>query len=151
MLGLTEVVVCDLQLTVLVRTWKCTTTENGILMPQPVDVLPICGQPQTLLDDSPSGVVLQVEQVCCVLGHLSHANMEVGTLEVGHGLKALLPYRVLLIMNREERDRHLCSSGEATLTHGGEGDECRLLNGAVELTANDSPHPWLRGVDLPHI
>jgi hypothetical protein len=31
--------------------------------------------------------------------------MEVRALEVRHNLKALLPYGVLLILNREKRDR----------------------------------------------
>jgi hypothetical protein len=67
-LGLAEVAVCNLQLTVPVRRWKCTTTEVVFLMPQPVGVLPICDQPQTLLDDGPGGVVLQVKQVLRILG-----------------------------------------------------------------------------------
>jgi hypothetical protein len=83
--------------------------------------------------------------------------VEVGALEVRHGLKALLPYGVLLIMNQEEHDRHLCGSDEAALTLGSEGNECRLLDGVVELAVDDSPHPWLHRVegycqdDLTHI
>jgi hypothetical protein len=68
-------------------------------MPEPLGVLLICSQLQTLLDDGPGGVVLQVEQVLHVLGHLSHIDMLVGALGVGHGHKALLPHGVLLIMN----------------------------------------------------
>jgi hypothetical protein len=92
-------------------------------MPQPLGLLPICGEPQALLDDSPGSVVLQVEQVLCIHGHRSHTSAEVGALEVGQGLKALLPYKILLITNWEERDRHLCGSGEVDLTQGREGDE----------------------------
>jgi hypothetical protein len=50
--------------------------------------------------------------------------MEVRALEVGHGLKALLPYGVLLILNWEKRDRQCCSSGKAVLAQGGESDVC---------------------------
>jgi hypothetical protein len=39
-LSLTEVVVRDLKLTVLVLRWRCTTTEDGIWTPQLHDVLP---------------------------------------------------------------------------------------------------------------
>jgi hypothetical protein len=42
--------------------------------------------------------------------------MQVRALEVGHGLQVLLPYRVLLILNWEKRDRQCCCSGEAVLT-----------------------------------
>jgi hypothetical protein len=58
------------------------------------------GQMQTVLDDSPGGVVLQVDHVLRVLGQRSHANVEVRALGVGHGLKTLLPHGILLIMNR---------------------------------------------------
>jgi hypothetical protein len=113
----------------------------------------ICGQPQTLLDDGPGSVVLQVEQVQHVLSHLSHTSVEVGALRVRHGHNVLLPRGVLLITNRKEHGRYL---GEAALTQGGEGDECHLLDSAVELTAYDGPHPWDHWVeryhqaDLPH-
>jgi hypothetical protein len=44
-----------------------------------------------------------------------------------------------------------------TLVTKDEGDECRLLDGVVELAANDGPHPWACGVegyyqvDLPYV
>jgi hypothetical protein len=38
------------------------------------------GHSQTLLDDGIGGVPLQVEHVLCILGHRSHADMEVRTL-----------------------------------------------------------------------
>jgi hypothetical protein len=64
-------------------------------MPQPLKemgggdgTLLIRHQTHTLLHARPGGVVLKVEQV------LLHA------LEVGHGLNVLLPYGVLLILNR---------------------------------------------------
>jgi hypothetical protein len=119
-------------------------------MPQSLDVLPICGQPQTLLDDGTGGVVLHVEQVLHVPGHLIHTGAQVGALKVRHGLMVLLPHGVLLIVDLEEHDRHLDGGGEAALTQGSEGDECHLLDGAVELTADDGPHPRLCGVQWYH-
>jgi hypothetical protein len=113
-------------------------------------VLIICGQTHTLLHASPGGVVLQVEQVLHVLGHCSHPDAEVGALEVRHGLKALLPYRVLLILNREKRDRQCCCSGEAALTQGGEGNVCHHIDGSVGLSANNGSRPRLYGVDGYH-
>jgi hypothetical protein len=58
----------------------------------------------TLLPGYPGGVVLEVEQVLGIHGQRCHPGVEVRALEVGHGLKALLPYGVLLIPNREKRD-----------------------------------------------
>jgi hypothetical protein len=86
--------------------------EDGILMPRPLNLS--CGgggtllvrrQTRTLLPGCPGGVVLEVEQVLYVLGQQSHPGVKVRALEVGHGLKMLLPYGVLLIPNREKRDR----------------------------------------------
>jgi hypothetical protein len=107
----------------------------------------VCCQTRTLLPGCPRGVVLEVEQVLCVLGQRSHLGVEVRALEVGHSLKTLLPYRVLLILNWEKRDRQCCSSGEAVLTQGGESDVRHQLNASVELTADDEPRPQLRGVE----
>jgi hypothetical protein len=99
MLNLVEEMICDLQLTVLVWRRKCTTVEKVILMLQ----LPklawdggvafiACSHTHALLDNGPGKVVLQVEWVLSVLDHHIHTGMEVRALEVGHGLKALLPY-----------------------------------------------------------
>jgi hypothetical protein len=68
-----------------------------------------------LLHAYPGDVVLEVEQVLRVPGQQSHPNMEVRALEIGHGLKALLPYGVLLILNQEKRNRQCGSSGEAII------------------------------------
>jgi hypothetical protein len=95
----------------------------------------------TVLDDGPTGVVLQVEQVPHVLGHHSHTGVEMRTLNIRHSLKALLPHKVLLITDREERDRHLGGGGEAALTQGGDGDVCHLLDGIIKLAADDGSHP----------
>jgi hypothetical protein len=75
-----------------------------------------------LLPGCPRGVVLEVEQVLHVLGQRSHPSKEVRGLEVEHGLKTLLPYGVLLILNREKHNKQCCSSGEVVLTQGGESD-----------------------------
>jgi hypothetical protein len=81
--------------------------KNGILMPQSLNLtcdgsgtLLIRRQTRMLLPGYPGGIVLEVEQVWGVLGQRSYPNMEVRALEVRHGLKALLPYGVLLILNR---------------------------------------------------
>jgi hypothetical protein len=75
-------------------------------MPRPLElkrssggVLLKCCQMHTLFHDGPSGAVLEVEQVLYVPSQRSHPGMEVRALEVEHGLKALLPYMVLLILN----------------------------------------------------
>jgi hypothetical protein len=89
-------------------------------MPQPPnlagggsDTLLVCRQTHTLLHACPGGVVLKVEQVLRVPGQRSHPGVQMRALEVGHSLKMLLPYGVLLIPNREKHDRQCCSSGEA--------------------------------------
>jgi hypothetical protein len=96
-------------------------------------------QMRTLLPGCPSGVVLEVEQVLRVLGQQSHPDVEVRALEVGHGLKMLLPYGVLLIPNREKRDRQGCSSDEVVLAQGGESDVRHQLNTGVGLAVDDGP------------
>jgi hypothetical protein len=73
--------------------------EGGILVPQSLDMLLEEGHPQTLLNDSLDGVPLQVEHVLRVLGHRSHASVEVRTLWVGHILKALPPHGLLLLVD----------------------------------------------------
>jgi hypothetical protein len=72
--------------------------------------------------------------------------MEVRALRVGHGLKTLLPHGILLVMNREERDWHRGSVGEAALTQESECDLCRLLDDLIQLDADDGYHPWLHQV-----
>jgi hypothetical protein len=41
-------------------------------------------------------------------------------------------------------------SGEAALTQGGECDSCRLLDGLIQLDADDGCHPRLRRVEGYH-
>jgi hypothetical protein len=81
-------------------------------MPRPLNLscnsgstLLVRRQTYTLLPGCPGGVVLEVEQVLRVLGQRSHPGMEVRALEVGHSLKTLLPYEILLIPNWEKHDR----------------------------------------------
>jgi hypothetical protein len=67
-------------------------------------VLVICDHTQVLLDDSPGGGMLQVKRVLRILSHRSHATVQVRTLGVEHGLKALPPHGISLIASQEERD-----------------------------------------------
>jgi hypothetical protein len=92
-----------------------------------------------LLHACSEGVVLEVELVLCVPSQRSYPSMEVRALEIGHSLKALLPYGVLLIPNREKRDRQCGSSGKVVPTRRGESDVCHHLNAGVELAADDKP------------
>jgi hypothetical protein len=69
-----------------------------------------------LLGNDPTGVVLQVEQVPHVLGHLSRTGAVVWASEVTHDLKVLLPLALILIMDLEERDWCVGGGGEAALT-----------------------------------
>jgi hypothetical protein len=78
-------------------------------MPQPLNLtsggggtLLVRRQTRTLLPACPGGVVLEVEHVLHIPGQRSHPGVEVRALEVRHGLNSLLPYRVLLILNREK-------------------------------------------------
>jgi hypothetical protein len=103
-----------------------------------------------LLDDGPGSAGLQVKYVMHVPSQRSHAGVEVRALRVGHGLKMLLPHRILLVMNRKERDWHRGGVGEAALTQGGECDVCRLLNGLIQLDPDDGCHPWLHRVEGYH-
>jgi hypothetical protein len=76
--------------------------------------------------------------------------MEVGPLRVGHGLKVLLPHRILLVADQKERDWHRGGVGEAGLTQRGECDLYRLLDGLIQLDPDDSCHPWLHRVEGYH-
>jgi hypothetical protein len=119
-LGLAEAMVHDLQLTVLIQRSKCTTVEKSILLLQLLElvrnggvVLIVYGQMHTLLYHSPGGVMLQVEQVLCILGHRCHVDAEVRVLEVRYDLKVLLPHRIFLIPNQEKRNRHHGRRGDS--------------------------------------
>jgi hypothetical protein len=121
-------------------------------MPQLLDVLLKRARVQMLPHDGPASVGLQVENVLCVPSQRSLADVEVGPLGVGHGLKALLPHMILLVTDQKERDWHRGSVSEAALTQGGECDLCRLLDGLIQLNPDDSCHPRLRWVEgYPHV
>jgi hypothetical protein len=119
-------------------------------MPQLLDVLLKRARVQMLPHDGPASAGLQVKHVLRVPNQGSHASMEVGPLGVGHGLKALLPHRILLVADRKEHDWHHGGVGEAGLTQGGECDLCRLLDGLIQLDPDDSCHPWLHRVEGYH-
>jgi hypothetical protein len=93
MLSLAEAMVHDLQFAVLIQRRKCTTVEKSILLLQLLELtrngsvgLIVCGQMHMLLHDGPGGVMLQVEQVLCILHHHNHAGAEVRAVEIKHDL-----------------------------------------------------------------
>jgi hypothetical protein len=94
--------------------------------------------------------MLKVEQLLCVPGQRCHPSVEVRALDVGHSLKMLLPYEVLMILNQEKRDRQCCSSGEVVHAQGGESHVRHQLNAGVKLAADDGPRPRLCGVEGYH-
>jgi hypothetical protein len=119
-------------------------------LPQPLNLagggsgtLLVRRQMRTLLHAYPDGVVLKVEQVLCVPGQRSHTSVEVRALEVGHGRKMLLPYGILLILDREKRNRQCNGSGETVLARRGESDVHHHLNTGARLATDDGPRPWL--------
>jgi hypothetical protein len=105
-------VIRDLQLEVLLRRHMCPTVEDSVLMNHPLhhmrcegDLLYVRIQVCMLLNDDTAGVVLQVEQVPHVLGHLRPTRAELKTCDVAHGLEALSPLRIFLIADQKEHDR----------------------------------------------
>jgi hypothetical protein len=119
-------------------------------MPQLLDMLLKQARVHTLPNDGPASAGLQVKHVLRVPGQRSHASMEVRALGVGHGLKTLLPHRILLVTDQKECDWHRGCVSEAALTQGGECDLCRLLDGLILLNPDDGCHPWLRRVEGYH-
>jgi hypothetical protein len=124
--------------------------EDGVCTPQLLNVLLKRARVQMLSHDGPVGAGLQVKQVLRVPSQCSHASVEVGALEVGHSLKALLPHRILLVADQKEHNWHHGGVDEAGLTQGGECDLCRLLDGLIQLDPNDSCHPRLHQVEGYH-
>jgi hypothetical protein len=57
--------------------------------------------------------------------------MDVRTLRVGYGLKALLPHGFLLIANWKECDWNSDDVSKATSTQRSEGDLCHLLDSVI--------------------
>jgi hypothetical protein len=120
--------------------------KDGVCTPQLLEVLLKRAQVQMLLHDGPASASLQVKHVLCIPGQRSHTGVEVGPLGVGHGLKARLPHRILLVTDQKERDWHHGGVGEAVLTQGGECDLCRLLDSLIQLDPDDGCHPWFHQV-----
>jgi hypothetical protein len=119
-------------------------------MPQPLNLtgggsgtLFVRRPTHTLLHGRVGNVVLEVP------GQRSHPSVEVRVLDVRHGLKALLPYGVLLIPNQQKCDRQCCCSGEVVLA---EGDEAMcaiistLLSGSVPMTNPDHGSMGSKGI-----
>jgi hypothetical protein len=94
-------------------------------------------QMRMLLDDHEAGVVLYVEQVLHVLGHLCPSNAELRTGEVARGLKALAPLGLLLIMDREQCDLRVGGVSEPSLAQGSECHMSHLLSSVINLTPDD--------------
>jgi hypothetical protein len=109
--------------------------------------LVISGHTHALLDNSLGGVVLQVERVLHKLSHRSHIGVEVRTLRVRYGLKALLPHEVSPIANRKEHDWHRGGVSNAAPTQGSEDDLCHLIDDVIKLNINGSCHLWLHWVE----
>jgi hypothetical protein len=73
-------------------------------------------QVQMLPHDRPASAGLQVKHVLRVPGQRSHVGMDVMPRGVGHGLKALLLHRFLLVTDWKERDWHRGGVSETALT-----------------------------------
>jgi hypothetical protein len=101
-------------------------------------------QTRTMLNDDAANVVLQVEQVLYVLGHMCPTGAELWAREVASGLKVPVPCGILLVPDREQSDRRV---SEALLAHGSECHMHHLLNGIVDLVSDDGSCPRCRGVD----
>jgi hypothetical protein len=98
-LSLAKVVVCNLQEKVLLCGPKHPLAEDAVLMTHPLQcvrheggLLHVRVQVRTLLNDDAVGVVLEVEQVLRVLGHLCPLGAEMRTREVASVLKVLAPF-----------------------------------------------------------
>jgi hypothetical protein len=57
---------------------------------------------------------------------------------------------ILLVTDWKDHDWHRGGVGEAGLTQGGECDLCHLLDGLIQLDADDSCHPCLHWVEGYH-
>jgi hypothetical protein len=119
-------------------------------MPQLLDMLLKRARVQTLPHDGPASVGRQVKHVLHVPGQRSHVDVEVRDLGVGHSLTALLPHRILMVMDRKEHDWHRGIVSEAALTQEGECVLCPLLDGLIQLDPDDGCHPRLRWVEGYH-
>jgi hypothetical protein len=154
-LSLTKATVRDLQLEVILHRPKCPLAEDSVLTTHPLKrmrreggLLRVCVQTHMLLDDDAAHVVLQVEQVLYVLGHLHPSDAELWAHEVTGSHMALVPLGFLLIEDWKEHDQRVSGVGEALfLTQGGECHVHHLLDGIVDLTLDIDSHPRCCGVD----
>jgi hypothetical protein len=87
----------------------------------------------TLLNDSPTSVVVQIEieQVFHVLGHRCPSGVKAWALEVRHGLEELLPHGVLQIVDHKEQNQHLGGGGEVAFAQQRESCMRHLLDGVI--------------------
>jgi hypothetical protein len=103
-----------MQLKVLLRGSNHPLTEDAVLTTHLLQLvrcvgglLRVCLQTHMLLDDNATGVVLEVEQVLRVVGHLRPSSTELWAGEVTSGLEVLVPLGLLLLTDRKEHDRHV--------------------------------------------
>jgi hypothetical protein len=127
--------------------------EDGILTLKPLhhvrcegSLLSVHIQTCMLLGDDSAGVVLKVEHVPCVLGQVRALEAELQAGDVTHGLVVLQPHGLLLIMNREDCKRCVGGDGEAVLAQRGESHVHHLLDGVVDVVADDGSPEWCHGV-----
>jgi hypothetical protein len=92
-------------------------------------------------------VVLEDEQVLCILGHVRPSCIELWAHELTGGHKALMPLGLLLITDRKERDQRVGGVSEVSLTQGGECHVRHLLDGVIDLTTNDDSRSGHHAVD----
>jgi hypothetical protein len=92
-------------------------------------------------------VVLEDEQVLCILGHVRPSCIELWAHELAGGHKALMPLGLLLITDRKERDQRVGGVSEVSLTQGGECHVRHLLDGVIDLTTNDDSRSGHHAVD----
>jgi hypothetical protein len=75
-------------------------------------------QTRVLLDDGAAGVVLKVEQIMCILGHLGPPDIELRADEVTSYVEVLTPLELLLVTDQEQHDRRVGPVSEASFVQG---------------------------------
>jgi hypothetical protein len=153
-LDLAKAAVRDLQLKVLLHRLMCPMMKESVLTLKALhrvwcegSLLSIRVKMCTLLNDDSIGVVLQVKQVPHVLGQVWALEIELWAGAITHGLAALLPLRLHLIMNQAECKWCVGSDGEAALTQWSEIHMHHLFDSVIHLIANDGSSPWYCRVD----
>jgi hypothetical protein len=117
--------------------------ENGVLMLKPLhrvqregSLLGVYVQTCMLLGDNSARVVLQVEQVRRILGHVRALEAELQAGHVTHMVVVLLPHGLLLIPNQEECKRCVGGVDEIVLT-----ERCESNVRAIFSTASSRSMP----------